>query len=53
MTTACNCGMTLEPDRRTPCTECGTTVCASCALEFDATTYCRWCAGTTALLRSA
>ena len=53
MTTACHCEMTPEPDRRAPCAECGTTVCASCSLEFDATTYCRWCASTTALRRSA
>jgi hypothetical protein len=28
-------------------------VCASCSLDFDATTYCRWCATTTALQRPA
>jgi len=53
MSTACHCGMTLERDRRASCAECGTTICASCSLEFDATTYCRWCASTSALTRSA
>src|SRR5262249_26080906 len=53
MSTACHCGMTLEPDRQAACAEWGTTICASCSLEFDATTYCRWCASTTALRRSA
>jgi len=51
--TACHCGMTLEQDRRAACAECGTTVCVSCSLEFDATTYCRWCASTTALRHTA
>jgi len=45
--------MTLEQDRRAACAECGTTVCVSCSLEFDATTYCRWCASTTALRHTA
>src|SRR5262249_5982862 len=53
MSTACHCGMTLERDRQASCAECGTRICASCSLEFDATTYCRWCASTSALQRSA
>jgi hypothetical protein len=53
MNTACHCGMTLERDRQAACAECGTTICASCSLEFDATIYCRWCASTSALGRSA
>jgi hypothetical protein len=46
--------MTLEHrGRRTGCHECGTPLCASCALEFDATPYCRWCATSTALAQTA
>ena len=53
MTTACHCGLSIDHERRAACAECGTTVCASCSLDFDATTYCRWCATTTALQRPA
>jgi len=54
MGTACHCGMTLEhAGSRAGCAECGTEVCASCRLEFDSTTYCRWCATTNALARPA
>jgi hypothetical protein len=50
----CDCGMTVEqPAGRTHCHECGTATCRSCSVEFDATTFCRWCALTTALARPA
>jgi hypothetical protein len=45
MARTCECGMTLEnPARRTGCRECGAPGCRSCAIEVDATIYCRWCA---------
>jgi hypothetical protein len=52
MTTTCECGM-LHDQRaqQSDCQECGTTVCRSCALEIQDTTYCRWCA--TSLAASA
>ena len=53
MGAACHCGMIEDHGRHTGCAECGTTCCASCAIEFDATTYCRWCATTSALARPA
>jgi hypothetical protein len=49
MTTACACGMTLEHrSSSTPCQECGTTCCRSCALDVANHIYCRWCATTVA-----
>ena len=46
MRTTCECGMMLEQPttRLTPCHECGTVRCRSCAIALDAVTYCRWCA---------
>jgi hypothetical protein len=46
--------MTLETiGLRAGCAECGTSVCPSCRLELDSTTYCRWCATTGAPARPA
>jgi hypothetical protein len=46
--------MTIEPPAgRATCHECGNATCRSCAVEFDATTYCRWCAFTNGLARPA
>ena len=53
MGSACACGMTLESHGRIGCQECGTPVCPSCSLAFDATTYCRWCATATAMAQPA
>ncbi|MGH2399847.1 MAG: hypothetical protein ACRDF6_08365 [bacterium] len=49
----CGCGMSLEQAARTRCHECGTETCRSCSIQFDATTFCRWCATTSALARPA
>ena len=53
MSPACHCGMVEDHGRQIGCAECGTPCCASCGIEFDATTFCRWCATTSALARPA
>jgi len=45
MSMTCECGVTLEqPGRTARCQECDVAACASCLIDVDTVTYCRWCA---------
>jgi hypothetical protein len=44
MKSTCHCGMTVEhPKARSGGQECGTSICRSCGIQVESTTYCRWC----------